>query len=212
LRILAGGNVGIGTANPAATLDVNGTIDSTGLSVNGGIYASGINSGGGTFQNQLTVGTVGGSYLQYQTFSFTVITSGPEPAIIKSADLRVESDLDVLGSVNSSSSRDLKTNFAPADVTTTLKKVLALPLQTWRFTNEVAGIRHLGPMSQDFYSAFNLGKSERFISSVDEGGVALAAIQGLNQKVEEKDKEIQELKTRLEKLEQFLNSKTGETK
>jgi len=48
---------------------------------------------------------------------------------------------------------------------------------------------------------------------VDEGGVALAAIQGLNQKLEEqakaKDAEIQNLKARLDKLEQLLETKNG---
>ena len=43
--------------------------------------------------------------------------------------------------------------------------------------------------------------------------MALAAIQGLNQKLEssvkEKDAEIQELKARLEKLEQILVAKNG---
>jgi len=39
--------------------------------------------------------------------------------------------------------------------------------------------------------------------------VALAAIQGLNQKLKEKDGEIQELKQRLEKLEQLMNGMKG---
>jgi outer membrane murein-binding lipoprotein Lpp len=47
---------------------------------------------------------------------------------------------------------------------------------------------------------------------VDEGGVALAAIQGLNQKLNEKDAKIKELEARLEKLEQLMNAKTGEAK
>jgi uncharacterized coiled-coil protein SlyX len=43
---------------------------------------------------------------------------------------------------------------------------------------------------------------------VDEGGVALAAIQGLNQKLNEKDAEIQKLKEKADKvdsLEKRLN-------
>jgi hypothetical protein len=36
---------------------------------------------------------------------------------------------------------------------------------------------------------------------VDEGGVALAAIQGLNQKLNEKDAEIQNLEKRLDELQ-----------
>jgi cell shape-determining protein MreC len=47
---------------------------------------------------------------------------------------------------------------------------------------------------------------------VDEGGVALAAIQGLNQKLEEQKAENAELKSRLEKLEQLMAEKLGGTK
>ena len=58
-------------------------------------------------------------------------------------------------------------------------------------------------MAQDFHAAFGLnGADDKHISMVDEGGVALAAIQGLNQKVEEKRRaKIQELK--LKQAERF---------
>ena len=47
------------------------------------------------------------------------------------------------------------------------------------------GARHLSPMAQDFHAAFGLnGTDDKHIATVDEGGVALAAIQGLNEKVE----------------------------
>ena len=60
-------------------------------------------------------------------------------------------------------------------------------------------------MAQDFHAAFGLGDSDKAIGTVDAGGVALAAIQGLNQKVEEKDAEIQSLKARLEALEKLVS-------
>ena len=42
-------------------------------------------------------------------------------------------------------------------------------------------------MAQDFQAAFGLdGQDDKHISVVDEGGVALAAIQGLDQEVKEK--------------------------
>ena len=49
-------------------------------------------------------------------------------------------------------------------------------------------------MAQDFFSAFGLGDSDRAINSMDAQRVALAAIQGLNQLVNEKDAEIATLK------------------
>ena len=77
-------------------------------------------------------------------------------------------------------------------------------------------IRHIGPMAQDFYAAFGVGPDDKHITTVDADGVALAAIQGLNQKVEaqqselqQKQTEITELKARMEKLEQRMNQKNG---
>src|SRR5690349_19588332 len=79
------------------------------------------------------------------------------------------------------SSRDLKTNFAAVNARETLKQVLKLPIQTWNYKTENASVRHMGAMSQDFAAAFKLGDNERSISTVDADGVALAAIQGLNE-------------------------------
>jgi hypothetical protein len=64
-------------------------------------------------------------------------------------------------------------------------------------------------MAQDFYTAFGVGEDERHITTVDEEGVALAAIKGLNGKLQEKDAEIQALKRRLDKLERALSSSVG---
>ena len=64
-------------------------------------------------------------------------------------------------------------------------------------------------MAQDFHAAFKVGMDDKHIATVDEEGVALAAIQGLNEKLNEKDAEIESLKQRLEKLEQLLNQKNG---
>ena len=66
------------------------------------------------------------------------------------------------------------------------------------------GLTHMGPVAQDFYAAFHLGGSDTTITTVDPDGVALAAIQGLNQKLEEtraelrrKEAENAEMETRL---------------
>jgi len=104
------------------------------------------------------------------------------------------------------SDRNLKEKFAPVDAAQVLEHVTRLPISTWNFKTDPA-TRHVGPMAQDFYSAFNVGKDDKHIATVDEEGVALAAIQGLNQKLNEKDAEIQDLKTRLEKLEQIFETR-----
>jgi len=109
---------------------------------------------------------------------------------------------------NPSSDRNIKANFTPVSPRDILARVAALPISRWNFTNAPA-IPHLGPMAQDFYQAFNVGMDDKHIATVDEDGVALAAIQGLNQKLNEKDAEIQDLKTRMDKLEQILETKNS---
>jgi hypothetical protein len=62
-------------------------------------------------------------------------------------------------------------------------------------------------MAQDFHAAFGLnGADDKHIATVDEEGVALAAIQGLNQKLNEKDAEIQAQARQIEKLVQRLEA------
>jgi len=69
---------------------------------------------------------------------------------------------------------------------------------------------HIGPVAQDFHAAFGMnGTNDTTISTVDEGGVGLAAIQGLDQKLEEqtreKDAEIQKLEKKLDALQTMVN-------
>ena len=81
------------------------------------------------------------------------------------------------------SDRASKTGFEPIDASEVLARVTQLPLSQWSYRNEPS-VRHLGPVAQDFRAAFGLGEDERTISTVDSAGVALAAIQGLNAKLE----------------------------
>ena len=111
------------------------------------------------------------------------------------------------------SDRDVKENFRSVDPRAVLEKVAALPVTEWNLKSQPENIRHIGPMAQDFQAAFGLGESDRHISTSDADGVALAAIQGLNHKLElnleQKETEITELKQRLEALEKLVNGKNG---
>jgi hypothetical protein len=82
------------------------------------------------------------------------------------------------------SDRNLKRDVAPIDPAAVLAKLHRLPIWTWRYTDEPPGVRHLGPMAQDFYASFGLGDSDRTYHSVDGHGVALAAIQALDRLVQ----------------------------
>jgi hypothetical protein len=82
------------------------------------------------------------------------------------------------------SDRAAKSGFRALDVGHILDEVVAMPVTRWFYKTEGDAIKHIGPVAQDFYAAFGLGRDDKSIGTVDEGGVALAAIQGLNQKLE----------------------------
>jgi hypothetical protein len=88
------------------------------------------------------------------------------------------------------SDRDLKTDFQAIDPLRILAKVDAMPVTHWRYKNQIDE-QHLGPVAQDFYAAFGLGADDKHIATVDEAGVALAAIQGLHRVMLEKDAKIE---------------------
>jgi hypothetical protein len=102
------------------------------------------------------------------------------------------------GMWTSSSDRRRKTNVRAIDATSILDAVARLPISTWQHVNEDAAIRHLGPMAQDFYAAFGLGANETSIGTIDADGVALAAIQGLHQLMQQKDVRIGLLEERMQ--------------
>jgi hypothetical protein len=91
------------------------------------------------------------------------------------------------------SSRSLKAGFAPVDPGAVLEDVASLPITTWHYKAE-PGVSHIGPVSEDFHRTFGVGGDDATIGTVDADGVALAAIQGLNQKVEAQQAEIAELR------------------
>ena len=104
------------------------------------------------------------------------------------------------------SDRNAKTAVRPIDAREVLKKVTALPLNTWQYKAQDAKYRHMGPMAQDFYAAFRLGESDTGIDTVDADGVALAAIQGLNAELAERDRKIATLSSQMDALAKSKNA------
>ena len=88
------------------------------------------------------------------------------------------------GTWASASDRNLKTDVARLDDAAVLDKVATLPIERWSYKSE-RGVRHVGPMAQDFYAAFGAGEDDKHITSIDEDGVALAAIKALHARVGE---------------------------
>jgi hypothetical protein len=86
------------------------------------------------------------------------------------------------------SDRAAKKNFQPADGREILDKLARLPIQRWHYQWEADdAVPHLGPVAQDFKAAFYPGRDDKTISTLEADGVALAAIQGLNQKLAERE-------------------------
>jgi hypothetical protein len=120
------------------------------------------------------------------------------------------SEIYLNGAIYHASDRNLKEGFTPIDAEDVLSKVLDIPITTWRFKSEDDEVKHIGPVAQDFMASFGYGSSDKHITATDADGVALAAIQGLNLKLEanleEKQTEIDRLEAELVKHdEQFAS-------
>jgi hypothetical protein len=125
-------------------------------------------------------------------------------------------DLEIKGEVHAAdfvvtSDRNLKEGFTVIDSQQVLDKVASLPITEWEYKADEADTRHLGPVAQDFRSAFGLGKDDRHINAMDGVGISLAAIQGLYERLEQKEAEIEHLKAELAELEN-LRSELAEIK
>ena len=143
------------------------------------------------------------------TNSFFEIRNGANASVF-----RVEENgtVQVGGTTVHSSDVNRKHNFESVDAAEVLESVADLELKQWSYKGDE--VRHLGPMAQGFYAAFGLGQDETTIASIDADGVALAAIQGLNQKLEQEVRQVrlenEELKQRLAELERVVGTLLAE--
>ncbi len=225
--IISDGPVGIGTGSPQQVLSVMGGMNIDQGSLNTGIITT----------NALTFGSASTEGIASQRtgtlptglYDLVLYTAGsPRLTIMNGGNVGIGNSspahLLVVGNSGSpaycdgttwqsGSDRNSKAGFAainPADV---LAKVAALPISEWQYKVDTEGSKHLGPMAQDFHAAFGLnGRDDKHIATVDEGGVALAAIQGLNEKLVEteqavkiRDGEIQTLQQQNDSLAERLN-------
>jgi hypothetical protein len=157
-------------------------------------------SGAGTF----TLRALNGIYLTNSTGTGS-ITTGHLIDTVTGAYLTTG------GTWTNSSDRNKKENFLDVDGEELLRRLAAIPITTWNYKTEAKAMRHLGPMAQDFFAAFHLGDSDKAISTVDEGGVALAAAKALEartatqqQRIDALQRENAELRERLDRIEKRL--------
>ncbi|HUG74501.1 MAG TPA: tail fiber domain-containing protein, partial [Acidimicrobiia bacterium] len=129
------------------------------------------------------------------------------------AKLDVRGDARVEGNVSLGSSRTLKADFDAVDPAEVLANLADLPVASWRYKTEDETARHIGPFAEDFQRLFGVGDSNT-ISVVDAQGVALAAIQGLQERVAAKESELEqrlaEKETELERLRRERDAQIAE--
>ena len=93
-----------------------------------------------------------------------------------------------------------KQNIRLVDTREILDKVSQLPIKQWSYKSQDPSIEHIGPMAQDFYNLFHLGEDSLGISTIDPDGIALAAIQELHKENQQLKKELNQLRSLVEKM------------
>lgn len=108
------------------------------------------------------------------------------------------------------SSRSFKENFQSLDSRELLAKISDLSVEAWQYRD--SDERHIGPVSEDFVEAFDVGtvrsdgnRDNQYLSPGDVAGVALAGVKELVLKNEELAQQNQELKKIVEDLKQRIN-------
>ncbi len=207
------GFVGVGTSSPDRKLHVLGndaqTADDNEIQVR-------VQNDSGTEGNRAMVylRNNGGSAVYYEDTSSSLIwqTLAQDSNFFISRlgsggsefTLTDTGNLTITGTLTEMSDRNAKRNIVPVDSDAVLQRVSALPISAWSYKTDPTGVRHIGPMAQDFHAAFGLGQDDRHIATMDTSGVALAAIQALHRNVQDKDDEIAQLKARLSQLEALV--------
>lgn len=199
MRVTSNG-IGIGEANPQGAVHVrlNSSLSNPQLH----LFESGANS-----YARMRLTSSGKPYWDMAAGGannvLNFFTSGGNGDVMT---LATNGNLSIDGTLSQGSDRNRKENIQPVAPAEILEKVAALPISRWQYRGDETP--HLGPMAQDFHAAFGLGGDDTHISSVDADGVALVAIQGLNQKLEEelkrRDQENAALKRELSEIKRLL--------
>lgn len=216
--VRAQGGVGINAAPPDGGIELTVTSDADGLdypniwlkqrgSANDGILMS-AGDGNGTNNAGFHIDHFNGS-LQRRRFSL----HNNGEVVIRSSIVQANTGVILApgaGAWSAISDRSAKTAIEAINARVVLDRLVEMPVSEWSYIAQGESIRHIGPMAQDFAAAFGVGENDTTISTVDADGVALAAIQGLNAKLESENAQLKsQLTTLAERLQRLEAAVVG---
>jgi hypothetical protein len=219
IDIASDGDVGVGTASPAARLHIAGTASPKVLIADTTDNAD--DKPGFTLRSPAAASS-GDWVFETDNAGNFQIDFGPSPGpelLISDATgtngaVTINGNLTVNGVFANPSSRALKEAFEPVDVEEVLAKITDLQIHEWTYKTDPEGRRHVGPTAEDFLAVFGLGSDGKYVYPIDLQGITMAAVQGLSAKVanletveaREKDAEIAALKQRVSVLEDQIRA------
>jgi hypothetical protein len=228
LAVNAAGKVGVGTNAPTAVLDVTAA-DATMLIKDttdpGAAELRALLKLYSQYGNQIQFATVNkpgkewhvGTSQSGTTFQITRadnngnsnMSLGNGTLVVTKSDgteiIRADSNSFTVNSVVlQSSSRTVKNNIVGVDGIDILDKLSSLAIKKWNYIADGEGVKHIGPIAEDFYEVFGLGPDEKHIASLDTSGIALAAIQALHTQSLQKDTQLKQLELENKRLNDRL--------
>lgn len=228
LAVDSSGNVGVGTKTPTATFDIT-KADATMLLRDTTVPAASelrtLLKLYSQYGNQIQFATVNkagkewhvGTSASGTTFQITRADNVNDNnfqigdgtlVITKSTGVEVlranETNLTIPGTLQSGSSRTVKDNIVNVNVEDILSMLSGLAIKKWNYIAEGEGVKHIGPIAEDFYQLFGLGTDEKHIASLDTSGIALAAIQALHTQSLQKDTQLKQLELENKRLHDRL--------
>ena len=162
----------------------------------------------------------GNVFIGYQAgpvYNFLIASSGDNKLYINNDDsstpliygefdnrlIRIHGEFEAMGGVSSSSDFYAKEAIVNIDYQHILRQIDQLHISEWQY-KDYPDSRHIGPMAQDFFTAFGLGSDDTKISTIDADGVALAALKALIQENEKLEKQLSDLMTQHERILELL--------